>query len=133
VRNLLEDNHKVRALVRDPTSKAAEELSSLGVELAVGDLDDIISLNEAVQGVDGVFSVQAVSMTDGVEVQQGKTWLPQLSKLVSSTLFIHQLMEQADTSLSLDGVKDDGLSNTGKTNTVLKKLFKKATSSTGLS
>ncbi|MFI6179286.1 NmrA family NAD(P)-binding protein [Nonomuraea sp. NPDC051191] len=73
-RTLLERGWTVRALVRDPASPAARALSALGATLAKGDLDDPASLRAAMTGVHGVFSVQALALTEeelAREVRQG--------------------------------------------------------------
>ncbi|MCT9929907.1 NmrA/HSCARG family protein [Planotetraspora sp. A-T 1434] len=57
-RHLLADGWRVRALVRDPASPAAQELARIGAELVAGDMDDRGSLDAAVRGAYGVFSVQ---------------------------------------------------------------------------
>jgi uncharacterized protein YbjT (DUF2867 family) len=57
-RHLLADGWPVRALVRDPHNRAATELARGGAELVEGDMDDRDSLDAAVLGVHGVFSVQ---------------------------------------------------------------------------
>lgn len=48
----------LRALVRDPSSPAARALAERGVELVRGDFEDTASLEKAVSGAFGVFSVQ---------------------------------------------------------------------------
>ncbi len=62
----------VRALVRDKNKHSAMALKRLGAELFVGDLDHQASLEHALQGVSGVFSVQ--SFQDGLdaEIREGK-------------------------------------------------------------
>lgn len=64
---------KLRAMTRKPDSDAAKALAKLGVELAVGDLDDAASLARALAGAWGVFSVQN-TWEAGVEKEeeQGK-------------------------------------------------------------
>lgn len=57
-RHLLADGWRVRALVRDPESSAAGALLASGAELARGDLLDRASLDRAVAGAHGVYSVQ---------------------------------------------------------------------------
>lgn len=57
-RHLLADGWRVKALVRNPAGPAAQELAQLGAELVRGDMDDRRSLDVAVQGAYGVFSVQ---------------------------------------------------------------------------
>jgi len=73
VRHMLPKGWKLRALTRNPSSYAAKHLARQGVELAQGDLDDPASLERAVRGVYGVYSVQDF-WTVGArrEVQQGK-------------------------------------------------------------
>ena len=57
-RHLLARGFRVRALVRDASSPAAKRLNQAGVELAIGDMDDRESLDTAMHGAYGVFSVQ---------------------------------------------------------------------------
>ena len=56
-RALRERGVPVRALVRDLDSSGAQALEALGVELTQGDLDDVGSIEAAVEGVQAVFSV----------------------------------------------------------------------------
>lgn len=58
VRHLLAHGYRVRALCRDPGSQAARAVSDKGVRVVRGDLEDRASLDAAVKGVYGVFSVQ---------------------------------------------------------------------------
>ncbi|MEH2467874.1 NmrA/HSCARG family protein [Nostoc sp.] len=72
-RHLLQHgNFKVRAFVRDPNKPAAQALQQAGVELVVGEFSDHASLESALQGAYGVFSVQ--NFQDGMEteIRQGK-------------------------------------------------------------
>jgi uncharacterized protein YbjT (DUF2867 family) len=71
-RNLLEWGFAVRALTRDKDKAAARELADLGAEVFGGDLEDRASIEQALDGVYGVFSVQQF-METGVEgeVRQG--------------------------------------------------------------
>ena len=64
---------KVRALVRDKNKPAAQKLGQAGAELAEGNFDDRASLERAMQGVYGVFSVQGIENGLDVEIKQGKT------------------------------------------------------------
>lgn len=65
--------YEVHALVRDPTSSASQALAEAGVRLVRGDLDDPSSLDRAMAGVHGVFSVQTFMTPAGLagEVRQG--------------------------------------------------------------
>ena len=64
----------VRGLTRDPSAAKAEPLREAGVELAAGDLTDRASLEPALEGVTGVFSM-ATPFEAGMdaEVAQGVT------------------------------------------------------------
>jgi uncharacterized protein YbjT (DUF2867 family) len=68
-RHLLADGWRVRALVRDETAAAATGLAIAGAELVRGDLDDRASLDAAVRGAYGVYSVQSANDN---EISQGK-------------------------------------------------------------
>lgn len=74
-RHLMRDGWKIRALVRDPDKNAAQVLAKNGAELAQGDMNDRASLDAALRGAYGVFSVQNYWLP-GVgyegEVRQGK-------------------------------------------------------------
>lgn len=56
--HLLEDGWQVRAFTRDTSSKAAKSLKQAGARIISGDMRDRTSLDAAMQGVYGVFSVQ---------------------------------------------------------------------------
>lgn len=72
-RHLLADGWRVRAFVRDPNKPAAQALAEAGAEMVQGDNEDRSSLDAAMPGVYGVFSVQGFfeAGTDG-ETRQGK-------------------------------------------------------------
>lgn len=74
VRRLLERGFRVRALSRDTQKPEAQALAEGGAEVVRGDLNDPASVEQAVEGVYGVFSVQ--NFYEGGyegEVRQGKT------------------------------------------------------------
>jgi uncharacterized protein YbjT (DUF2867 family) len=58
VRALLRMGRPVRALTRDPASASGQALAAQGVEVVKGDFNDPASLDVAMAGVAGVFSVQ---------------------------------------------------------------------------
>ena len=58
VRALLKAGRPVRAFVRDPASPAAQALAAQGADVVKGEFTDTASLDAALTGVDGVFSVQ---------------------------------------------------------------------------
>lgn len=72
-RALLRDGWHVRALTRDPGSKAARSVGALGAEVVQADMDDRRSLERAFADVAGVFAVQNhhISGYEG-EVRQAK-------------------------------------------------------------
>lgn len=57
-RHMLAAGWRVRALVRDLQSPAAQALAVAGAELVAGDMTEPASLDAATKGVYGVFSVQ---------------------------------------------------------------------------
>ena len=57
-RELLARGHRVRLLTREPAGQPAQQLVRSGAEAVRGDLDDAISVESAMHGVTGVFSVQ---------------------------------------------------------------------------
>jgi uncharacterized protein YbjT (DUF2867 family) len=71
---------RVKALVRDPKTNKAETLAAQGIEPVRGDLADMQSIQAAMTGAYGVFSVQpssgqgaASGITDEAEIRYGKT------------------------------------------------------------
>lgn len=58
VRALLLAGCPVRAMTRDPSSAAAQALSALGVDVVKGDFNDTASMDAALAGVGGLFSMQ---------------------------------------------------------------------------
>lgn len=75
-RHLLQrGNFKVRAFVRDSNKPAAQALQQVGAELVAGDFSDRASLDRALQGAYGVFSLQTFLGEGGLEaeIRDGKT------------------------------------------------------------
>ena len=70
--HLLKDGWKVRAMVRNPNSDQAQALGQRGIELVQGDLNQPSSLQEAMKGVYGVFSMQTPVEGTAAETRQGK-------------------------------------------------------------
>lgn len=63
---LLQKKHKVYALVRNIQSPAAQELKKEGANLVKGDLNNLDSLEQAVNGVDSIF-LMGTPLEDGIE------------------------------------------------------------------
>jgi uncharacterized protein YbjT (DUF2867 family) len=73
VRHLLDRGYKVRAMTRHPESNNAGTLKKLGAELVKGDFDDPKSLDRALDGAWGAYSVQNTWEAGVVrEEEQGK-------------------------------------------------------------
>lgn len=73
VDHLLADNWRLRALTRDQTKQAARDLARRGVEVIEGNLDDRGSVQRAVEGCYGLFSVQQFwEVGFAGEIRQGK-------------------------------------------------------------
>lgn len=72
-RHLLDRGFSIRGLTRDTTQQSARQCAEVGIEMVRGDMGDRSSIDKAVRGVHGVFSVQD-PWTAGVdaEVQFGK-------------------------------------------------------------
>jgi uncharacterized protein YbjT (DUF2867 family) len=75
VRALLDKEFAVRAMTRNPGSERAIQLAEAGVEVVQADFDDTDSLDRALDGVYGAFSVQTwrSSGTDA-EIRQGNAF-----------------------------------------------------------
>jgi uncharacterized protein YbjT (DUF2867 family) len=71
-RKLIDDGWDVCAFVRDADKPASRALAGLGANLLTGDLNDADSVNQAVDGAYGVFSVQTWANGVDVEERQGK-------------------------------------------------------------
>ena len=101
-RHLLETQFRVRALVRDPQKPRARTLVESGIELVQGDLDDHVSLERALDGTYGVFSVQNFFQAgyEG-EIRQG-TAIADLAKKVGVEHFVYSSVGSAyrDTGIS---------------------------------
>lgn len=74
-RELIARGYQVRGLTRNPDSDASIALSSLGIEMVRGDFDEPGSLDKALEGAYGAFSVQQYRGVgvDG-EIRQGKAF-----------------------------------------------------------
>jgi len=101
-RHLLTQGWRVRALVRDPNKPAAQELAAKGAELAQGDLDDRASLDRALRGAYGAFSVQTFMGPAGPvgETRQGNG-LADAAKAAGVQHFVYTSVGGADRKSGL--------------------------------
>ncbi|MEO8805181.1 MAG: NmrA/HSCARG family protein [Burkholderiaceae bacterium] len=67
---LLAKGWRVRILARNPEAAAAQALARSGAQICQGDLGDVASLNRAMDGVQGVFSVQVPSFQNGDDAER---------------------------------------------------------------
>jgi uncharacterized protein YbjT (DUF2867 family) len=96
VNHLLQHNFQVRALVRNLAAPAAKALADRNVQVVQGDLDNSESLEQAVTGADGVFSVQAFSDDNfDLEVHQGKS-IAKIAKAAGVKHFVYSSVGSAD-------------------------------------
>lgn len=96
VRHLLAKAWPVRALTRDPHKPAAQALAAHGVEVVGGDLEDRASLDKALAGVYGVFSIQQFyGIGPEGETRQGKA-LADAAKAAGVQHFVYTSVGSAE-------------------------------------
>lgn len=97
----------LRAMVRDLTSPAARALRNRGVELVRGDFDDAASLDEAVSGALGVFSMQLppTPADPESEVRAG-TALVRAARAAEVDIFVHTSVARAGDHEAFAGWRD---------------------------
>ena len=102
VRHMLAGGFRLRALTRDPGASAAKSLAEQGVEIVRGDLEDPPSLESALRGVRGVFSVQDFwSVGAKREVQEGKN-LADAAKKAGVEHFVYSSVGGAERNSGID-------------------------------
>jgi len=100
-RELLSRGYRVRGLTRNPDSERAQQLAGLGIEMVKGDFDDIESLNHAMQGVYGVFSVQNFwEHGKQAEIRQGSN-LADAAKQAGVSHFVYTSVANADKNTGI--------------------------------
>ena len=85
----------VRAMVRSINAPRAQVLKQAGAELVEGDLNDRASLDRALEGASGVFSVQSMQEDLRVEVRQGET-LADAAKAADVSHFVYSSVGSAE-------------------------------------
>jgi uncharacterized protein YbjT (DUF2867 family) len=127
-RSLLKRGFAVRALTRDPEKSEARELAGRGAELARGDLDDRSSVEGALEGVHGVFSVQNFWETGYErEIEQGKR-LVDAAKDAGVEHFVYSSVGSAHretgiTHFDSKAEVEDYLRRSGMPYTILRPVF----------
>ncbi|MFD4927123.1 NmrA/HSCARG family protein [Streptomyces goshikiensis] len=96
-RALLSRGWTVHALVRDPNKPEALALEEAGAVLVRGNLDDVASLDAALRGAYGVFSVQTFAGPDGFagETRQGKA-VAEAAARAGVAHFVYSSVDGAD-------------------------------------
>ena len=91
---------KVRAMVRDQNKPAAQALQQAGAELVQADFNDRASLDRALQGVYGVFSIQ--DFKDGVEteIRQGSA-IADAAKAAGIQHFVYSSVGSAERNTGI--------------------------------
>lgn len=93
---LLRDGWGVRILTRNPNKPAARQCASQGCEVFQGDMDDSNSLERAIEGCHGVFSVQDFYQAGAEgEVRQGKA-IADAAKAAGVKHFVYSSVGSAD-------------------------------------
>lgn len=127
-RSLLNRGFKVRAITRNPEKPEASELTGQDVEVVQGDLEDRSSVDRALEGVHGVFSVQNFWEAGYErEVQQGVT-LADAAKAAGVSHYVYSSVGSAHrkTGISHFDSKwevEEHLRGTGLPYTILRPVF----------
>ncbi|RCJ39621.1 NmrA family protein [Nostoc minutum NIES-26] len=94
-------NFKVRAFVRDPNKPPAQALQQAGAELLVGDFGDRASLDRALQGIYGVFSLQTFLQGGlSAEIRNGKA-VADAAKAVGIQHFVYSSVGSAERNTGI--------------------------------
>jgi len=129
LRRLRERGFPVRALTRDPSNPKAGQLVGHGTEVMRGDLDDPASLTRALDGVDGVYSVQGHGPQSGVEgeVREGIN-LADAAKRQRIANFVYSSVASADQAIGIPHFEskrriEDHVRNCGMRYTIFRPVF----------
>ncbi|MGC2424315.1 MAG: NmrA/HSCARG family protein [Nitrospirota bacterium] len=105
---LFDEGWKVRALTRNPDQPYAKHLAEKGIEVVKGDLNNRPSLDNALDGVCGVFAVHAWA-EDGVsgEVRQGRN-LADAAKAAGIRHYVYSSVIAADRKTGIPHFESKG-------------------------
>jgi uncharacterized protein YbjT (DUF2867 family) len=120
-------NFTVRALVRDENKPEAQAIKQAGATLITGDLTDRSSLNRALQGVYGVFSVQGLNDGLDAEIQQGKA-IADAAKAAGVEHFVYSSVGSAERQTGVPHFDskyqiEEYIRSIGLTYTILRPVF----------
>jgi uncharacterized protein YbjT (DUF2867 family) len=91
---------KVRAMVRDENKPAAQALKQLGAELVIADFNDRASLDRAVEGVYGVFSMQDFREGAEIEIRHGNA-IADAAKAANVEHFVYSSVGSAERNTGI--------------------------------
>jgi uncharacterized protein YbjT (DUF2867 family) len=91
---------KVRAMVRDQNKPAAQALQQVGAELVQADFNNRTSLDLALQGAYGIFSIQDFRDGAEVEIRQGKA-LAKAAKSAGIEHFVYSSVGSAERNTGI--------------------------------
>jgi uncharacterized protein YbjT (DUF2867 family) len=74
-RNIAQNGFKVKALIRNPASAAAEKLKHPNIEIVQGDLNDPLSYKSHLKNIDGAFALFTFIKGVKNEIWQGKSFV----------------------------------------------------------
>ncbi|MFH5186383.1 NmrA/HSCARG family protein [Paenibacillus sp. TAB 01] len=102
------EGEPVRAWIRDPGHPQAAELRRLGAEIAEGDLNLPASMRSAMEGVYGVFSVQALHLDDlEREFRHGYT-IAEAAKAAGVLHFVYSSAAGANRATGITAFENKG-------------------------
>jgi uncharacterized protein YbjT (DUF2867 family) len=102
IRHMLPKGWKLRALTRKTDDSMVQSLTSQGLEVVKGDLEDPASLERAARGVYGVYSVQDFWAVGAKrEVQQGKN-MADAAKKAGVEHFVYSSVGGAERNSGID-------------------------------
>jgi uncharacterized protein YbjT (DUF2867 family) len=127
LRHLREKGFSVRALTRDPNSPKARALVGHGTEVVRGDLNDPASISRAIEGVDGVYSVQGHAEGVDAEIRQG-IQVADAAKRARVSHFVYSSVAAADRNTGIPHFEskfkiEQHVRNTGLRYTILRPVF----------
>ncbi|MBV9679873.1 MAG: NmrA/HSCARG family protein, partial [Acidobacteriaceae bacterium] len=127
LRHLREKHFPVRALTRDANSPKVRTLMTPGVEPVSADLDDLASLERALDDVYGVYSVQPFTDNQEEEIRQGNHLIDAANREEISH-FVYSSVAGADASTGIPHFESKGkieehLRNSGLPYTIFRPVF----------
>jgi uncharacterized protein YbjT (DUF2867 family)/quercetin dioxygenase-like cupin family protein len=127
-RHLLKNNKfQVLALVRDINDPKAQKLQQQGARLITGDFNDRASLDRALKGVYGVFSMQDFRDGAATEIRQG-TALADAAKAAGVKHFVYSSVGSAERKTGIPHFEskftvEDHVRALGMPHTILRPVF----------